>query len=196
MKIGIDVDDVCANFQKRFVELLHELYGRPPLDTAPIDWNWNWSNCLVSGEEMAAAWKAAARVPFLWAGLEPLASFDDETTRLLRKVIYLHDVFFVTNRFDTPGPSPMKQTQSWLYNNAEVMSSNALISKYKGPMATVLQLDAFIDDRPQNCIDVLEARPNARVYLCDSSHNRTFKNQRIPRMADLKEFLKLMLEAN
>lgn len=192
MRIGIDCDDVCCNFQKRFVALLHGLYGRPPLNTEPIDWN--WSNCHLSGEEMSAAWKAAAKVDNLWADLEPLESFDSETVRLLQRVNVRHDVFFVTNRFETPGPSPMKQTKYWFYGKAGLISPNVLIAKDKGPMATVLQLDAFIDDRPKNCIDVLAARPNARVCLCDSSHNKDFNDPRIPRVKDLKEFLKLILE--
>jgi len=113
MRIGIDVDDVVCNFQKRFVALLHEMYGRPSLDTAPVDWD--WSNCQVSKEEMAAAWVKAADTNNLWAKLEPLPSFDYDTIMLLRELIYRHDVFFVTNRFETPGASPMKQTKHWFY---------------------------------------------------------------------------------
>jgi 5'(3')-deoxyribonucleotidase len=194
MIIGIDVDDVCANFQKEFVTLLHGMYGRPSLDTVPVDWN--WSNCEVSKEEMALAWKKAAGVISLWALLEPLPSFDDETIVLLKRLTLQHDVYFVTNHFATPGSSPMKQTKHWFYTNARIEAPNVMIAKDKGPMASVLQLDAFIDDKPQNCLDVLEVRPNARVYLCDCSHNQPFSDPRIPRVKDLKEFLKLILEAN
>jgi hypothetical protein len=177
------------------------MYGRPSLDTAPVDWD--WSNCQVSKEEMAAAWVKAADTNNLWAKLEPLPSFDYDTIMLLRELIYRHDVFFVTNRFETPGASPMKQTKHWFYVNAQIHSPNVLIAKDKGPMASVLQLDAFIDDRPKNCLDVLGARPSARVYLADSSHNKTFvsdwnearQQPFIPRVADLKEFLKIILEA-
>ena len=194
MRIGIDVDDVCANFQKRFIAHLHEMYGRPPLDTSPIDWD--WSNCQVTKEETAAAWKKSEGITNFWFKIEPLPSFDYETIMLLRELIYRHDVFFVTNRYETPGPSPMKQTKHWFYVNAQIHSPNVLISKDKGPMAAVLQLDAFIDDRPKNCLDVLAARSDARVYLCDSSHNKHFNDPRIPRVKDLKEFLKIILEAN
>ena len=157
MKIGIDVDDVCANFQKKFVALLHEMYGRPSLGTAPVDWQ--WSNCQVTPSELKAGWVKAAQIQNLWLDLEPLPSFDDETTALLLAVVQLHDVFFVTNRFDTPGASPMKQTKAWFYYHAAIDSPNVLIAGDKGPMAAVLQLDAFIDDRPKNCIDVKVARP-------------------------------------
>jgi hypothetical protein len=191
MKIGIDVDDVCTNFQKRFVALLHEMYGRPPLSTAPSDWE--WSNCQVTKEEMGAAWAKAATVFNLWQDLEPLPAFDNETRDYLLEVVRKHDVYFVTNRFPTPGASPMKQTKAWFWFCAGINSPNVMIAKDKGPMASVLELDAFIDDRPKNCLDVLAARPKAHVFLADSSHNKTFNDPNIPRVKDLKTFLKVIL---
>ena len=202
MRIGIDCDDICCDFQSSYMELLNKLYGRPPIGTAPIDWE--GSNLMLSAEETKQSWLEVAKIPNFWAKLKPLPSFDYETIMLLRELIYRHDVFFVTNRFETPGSSPMKQTKYWFYVNAQIHSPNVLIAKDKGPMAAVLQLDAFIDDRPKNCLDVLGARPSARVFLADSSHNKTFvsdwneaKQQPfIPRVKDLKEFLKIILEAN
>jgi hypothetical protein len=192
MKIGIDVDDVCVNFQKRFVALLNQLYGKTPLDTHPCNWEFSNSGCTV--EEIGKAWKASESIPNWWLDLEPLPSFDDETIELLNLVILYHDVYFVTNRYNTAdSESPMKQTKRWFVRNAGIAAPNVMIAKDKGPMATVLELDAFIDDRPKNCIDVLKARPNAHVFLADSSHNQTFNDPNIPRVKDLKTFLKLIL---
>jgi len=191
MKIGIDMDDVLTDFQKRFVALLHDMYGRPPLGTAPVDWD--WSNCEVSKEEMSAAWTKAATVPSLWFLLDPLPSLDEETRGLLRELDVYHDVFFITNRFVTPGLSPLHQTKLWLNNNVGITAPNVLIAKDKGPVATVLELDAFIDDRPKNCADVLAARPKAHVFLADASHNKQFSDPAIPRVKDLKTFLNLIL---
>ena len=192
MRIGIDVDDVCANFQKRFVALLHEMYGRPSLDTAPVDWD--WSNCQVSKEELAAAWVKAADTNNLWAKLERLPSFDAETADLLMETHIRHDVWFITNRFDTPGLSPLKQTKYWLMKHTNIKEPNVIIAKDKGPVATLFQLDYFFDDRPKNCQDILAAMPYCNVFLCDASHNQAFSSPFIPRLANLKEFLKIVLE--
>ncbi len=194
MVIGIDCDDVCCDFQSSYVRLLNFMFGRPPIGTAPIDWS--GSNLQLTNEETKQSWAEVAKVPNFWADLKPLPSFDNETIVLLKRLIMRHDVYFITNRFATPGSSPMKQTKHWFYINALIKSPNVMIAKDKGPMASVLQLDAFIDDKPQNCLDVLEVRPNARVYLCNSSHNQPFSDPRIPRVKDLKEFAKLILEAN
>ena len=202
MKIGIDMDDVCADFQSSYVELLNKLYGRPPIGTAPIDWE--GSNLMLSAEETKQSWLEVAKVHNFWAKLKPLPSFDVETVELLMETHVRHDVWFITNRFETPGVSPLKQTKYWLNRETLMKTPNVLIANEKGPVASVLQLDAFIDNRPKNCLDVLGARPTARVYLADSSHNKTFvsdwnearQQPFIPRVKDLKEFLNLILEAN
>lgn len=194
MKIGIDVDGVIADFHREWVNILERLFGPARHRTPPVHFEDD-----TTGYSLPQVYEA--RDLFLntynaWSDLNPLPSFDEYTKELLSETIRRHDVFFVTNRFDTPGASPMKQTKYWFYVNALIQSPNVMIAKDKGPMASVLQLDAFIDDRPKNVLDVLEARPTAKVYLADSSHNQTFNDPRIPRVKDLKEFLKLILEAN
>ncbi len=191
MNIGIDCDDVLCDFQKRFVALLNNMYGRPSLDTAPIDWD--WSNCQVSKAEMSMAWKKSETITNLWYELEPLPSLDSETIHLLNIVSAIHDVFFITNRFITPGYSPLKQTKQWIEDHVSIVAPNVLIAKDKGPAAHLLQLDYFVDDRPKNCIDTAETRKEAKVYLADSSHNKTFNDPRFPRVKDLKEFLNIVI---
>ena len=183
MRIGIDMDSVVTDTLSA-VQKVNPKWSGESWDggCTPADYN--------------ATWEAVGKVENFWSTLDPMPTCDAMTITLLKLAIQYHDVWFVTNRFETPGTSPMKQTKYWLYTNFLIHSPNVLIAKDKGPAASVLQLDAFLDDRPKNCTDVLAARPTARVYLCDSSHNKTFNDPRIPRVKDLKEFLKLILEAN
>ena len=180
MRIGIDVDGVLA-------DTLHAILSQ-------LNSSWDitkgWYGGL-SAEDYDAVWEKAKGIENFWAGMGSL--LDTETISVLRAVILTHDVWFITNRFETLGASPLKQTKFWLYAEAEVQSPNVVIAKDKGPVAAVLNLDAFVDDNPINCTDVLAARPNAHVFLADAAHNQTFKDERIPRVKDLKEFLKLIL---
>jgi hypothetical protein len=184
MKIGIDMDDVVTN------ALIAVQKVEPRWDVT--DWNGG-----MEPAECAEVWKKVAEQPNFWALLDPLPSFDAETRGLLLDTHYAHDVWFITDRFQTPGlSSPLKQTKYWFGKHTLLHMPNILIAKGKGPAASVLQLDAFIDDRPKNCIDVKTAMPYCRVYLADSSHNKPFSDPCIPRVKDLKEFLKLIMEAN
>jgi hypothetical protein len=64
----------------------------------------------------------------------------------------------------------------------------------KGPMALALKYDYFIDDRPKNCEDIKRALPDCKVFLRDSSHNRSWKEPiNIQRIAGFNEFAEIVL---
>ena len=193
-KIGIDVDGVVSDFGALWISTLKEKYGPPLQRTPPVTFEDTSSG--YSLQEVHDARDVVLSIPNAWSTLKPLSSFSAEVRYLLLEAHSRHDVWFITTRFDTPGVSPLKQTKHWLCRETLMQAPNVIIAKEKGIVATMLQLDAFIDDTPKNCISVKEARPTAQVFLADLWHNKSFSDPRIPRVADLKEFLKLMLEAN
>ena len=181
MKIGIDVDGVLA-------DTLHSILTQlnPTWDIAK-----GWKGGL-SDKDYDAVWEKAKTIQNFWAHLQTEVNVDNQTCALLKHVLCLHDVWFITNRFETKGTSPMKQTKYWLHSYIGVESPNVIVAKDKGPVATILGLDYFIDDNLQNCIDVQTARPTAKVFLCSMPHNADMETS-TPRMKDLKEFLKFIL---
>lgn len=181
MKIGIDMDDVLTD------ALSGVLKVNPKWDGT------RWDGGLTV-EECAVTWESVAKVHNFWARLKPLPNFDLETEELLYQAHTKYDVYFVTNRFATPGVSPLKQTKYWIGTHTNIKGPNVIIAKDKGPVATLLQLDYFFDDRPKNCQEVLAAMPYCSVFLCDASHNQAFSSPLITRLANLKEFLKIVME--
>ena len=185
MKIGIDVDGVIADTLHAILTQLNSSW----------DITKGWKGGL-SDKDYDAVWEKAKTIQNFWGHLRTEVNVDNETCALLRRVVCLHDVWFITNRFATlVGTSPMKQTKYWLYTRIGIASPNVLVASKKGPVAQILGLDAFIDDNLQNCIDVQAARPTAKVFLCTMQHNADMETS-TPRMKDLKEFLKFILEAN
>ena len=183
MKIGIDVDGVMADTLHAILTQLNPAW----------DITKGWQGGL-SKEEYAEVWNKAKSIRNFWAHLNTVSTIDQETVELLSVALMWHDVWFITNRFETVGTSPMKQTKYWLYGHMNVQSPNVIVAEKKGPVAVVLKLDAFIDDNQVNCIDVLTAQPGVKVYLHTLPHNQEFNDPRIPRVKNLKEFLKLILE--
>ena len=72
------------------------------------------------------------------------------------------EVLFITTRPPSAGDTTQLQSQRWLEANGFALPSVYVVSGSRGRVATALTLDAVIDDRPENCLDVAtdsEARP-------------------------------------
>jgi 5'(3')-deoxyribonucleotidase len=51
MRIGIDIDDVLADFIVEYVKIANGLFGKPEVDAQPVDWE--WSNFELTKEQQA-----------------------------------------------------------------------------------------------------------------------------------------------
>lgn len=194
MIIGIDLDDVLANFMDTFLSYAHARYGRPAIGSAPIDWE--WSNVLPDKNEQAAVWSDALDNAHFWENLEVNAGV---TPAVVQELDQKHTLYFPTARVETKtGMSVRKQSAYWLQERLGVWFPTVIVAYEKGPMATALKYDYFIDDRPKNCLDIKAALPNCKVYLKDASHNRQFQILHHPSIEGtvktFDEFAKIILE--
>lgn len=183
--IGIDIDGVLANFNARYRDMLVQVTGRDliPVDdcssvtadhTPPC---WNYAPVYgYTREEDSRTWVAIrdspdfwmspdplpAALPFLWA----LQASDRRTAP---------EYYFITTR---PGASVKYQTERWLQNLGFYNPTVLITRGDKGQLAAGLGLTHFIDDRPENCLDVRAARgERCRVFLLDARYNRAQQDE-------------------
>lgn len=64
------------------------------------------------------------------------------------------EVTFITTRPACDGETTQRQTQRWLETHGFALPSVLVLQRSRGRLADVLQLDAVVDDRPENCVDV------------------------------------------
>ena len=74
------------------------------------------------------------------------------------------DVLFVTTRPASAGDTTQVQSQRWLETHGFPRPSVYVVKGSRGKIAEALQLDAVIDDRPENCLDVV-VESTARAIL-------------------------------
>ena len=74
------------------------------------------------------------------------------------------DVLFVTTRPASAGATTQVQSQLWLEAHGFPRPSVYVVKGSRGKIAEALQLDAVIDDRPENCLDVV-VESSARAIL-------------------------------
>jgi hypothetical protein len=64
------------------------------------------------------------------------------------------DVLFITTRPSCAGATTQLQSQRWLQAHGFELPSVYVVSGSRGRVASALGLDAVLDDRPENCLDV------------------------------------------
>ena len=64
------------------------------------------------------------------------------------------EVLFVTQRPPSAGDLAQRQSMRWLAANGYDLPSAIVMNGNRGTLANTLRLDAFIDDRGENCIDI------------------------------------------
>ena len=74
------------------------------------------------------------------------------------------EVIFLTTRPSTAGELVQLQSQRWLEAHGFQYPSVFVVQRSRGKIADALHLDAFVDDRPENCLDIA-VESKAKVIL-------------------------------
>jgi uncharacterized HAD superfamily protein len=74
------------------------------------------------------------------------------------------EVIFLTTRPSTAGDLVQLQSQQWLDAHGFQYPSVFVVHGSRGKIADALHLDAFVDDRPENCLDIA-VESKAKVIL-------------------------------
>ena len=64
------------------------------------------------------------------------------------------EIIFLTTRPSTAGELVQLQSQRWLEAHGFAYPSVYVVHRSRGKIAEALGLDAFVDDRPENCLDI------------------------------------------
>lgn len=65
------------------------------------------------------------------------------------------EIIFLTKRPESAGSTAQVQTQRWLASKGFTLPSVYVVQGSRGRIAAALGLDFVIDDRPENCLDVV-----------------------------------------
>ena len=199
MNIGVDLDGVLARWDSSFAELLVETSGRNllPDPLEPPCWGWPGYYGYTKAEE-SKAWEAIKQSPVFWETLEGYPEAGDALNRIYSRIIKGDDVTFITSRVgEVKLSTPKAQTENWLKHQLSLVRitgwhdfiPTVIITNQKGLAARLLELDYYIDDRWENCVDVVNNSPTTQVYLRDQPWNRTQDSRGLVRVATVLEML-------
>jgi uncharacterized HAD superfamily protein len=166
LQIGLDVDGVLAAFSPAFIAIANKLFG---LKLKPEDQTgWAHQSLGLNNKQADKVWDVINETPNWWLEeLPPLPNTDAVTNASLK-----HRLYFITKRNPTECGLPMEdQTAVWLRRHFFISNPTVIVTERKGDVANALELDYFIDDKYENCLDVQERSPNTRVFLQSAPYN-------------------------
>lgn len=152
LRVAFDMDGTVADMRS----VLHREAARlfddvPALSDAPASPPAGFRH--LKRDQQRALWDHIERIEDFWTTLpeiEPgIVARIAHAARARR-----WEVVFITTRPASAGDSTQRQTQRWLHEHGYEFPSVCVLERSRGRLASVLQLHAVVDDRPENCLDV------------------------------------------
>lgn len=185
LRIGFDLDGVLADMDGALLAHATTLFGdataekvpaekgleegaaadEPPVD-APAP-----TALTVSPRQHGKLWRHVQSIDNFWETLveiEPgaiarLAAIADERR---------WQVIFLTKRPESAGYTAQRQTQRWLESRGFALPSVYVVQGSRGRIAAALDLDIVVDDRAENCLDVVvDSKARAILVWRDDERN-------------------------
>lgn len=112
-----------------------------------------FSTSALSPSQTRQLWNAACGRENFW---ETLAEIEPGAIRRLNTVARARrwEVIFLTSRPESAGDNAQTQSYRWLKANGFETPSVFVVHGSRGKIAAALALDVFVDDRPENCLDI------------------------------------------
>jgi hypothetical protein len=178
MRIAFDLDGVLADLHGAFAATALKMF--PELDTSVLRAEEigasppapegggsivakpkTPTDLPLTSRQNDAVWAALAAVPDFW---ETLTEIEPGTIRRLATLADERrwEMLFITSRPRSEGSTVQRQSQRWLQRLGFPMPSLYVVHGSRGLIAKALQIDVVVDDRPENCLDVvLESQAGA-----------------------------------
>jgi hypothetical protein len=181
LRIACDLDGTIADMEGALQRAAEQLFGadvvlRPvgsthlevptevetPTDDAPKVEAAAAKKTLTS-RQLRQLWEHVATIDNFWATLKEIEPGSVACIAGLRAA-HRTEVIFLTQRPDTAGETTQLQTQRWLAAHGFELPSVYVLRGSRGKAAAALHIDVVLDDRPENCLEVV-TESKARAML-------------------------------
>lgn len=191
LRVGVDLDGVLADFITAYRQRIIDVTGKDlfPDHTRWDSWNFE-QDCGYSKADVSKVWRELAEDLSFWREL-PEYPWTRSAMEQLGKLWQDSeaDIYFITSR---PGPTVKNQTEMWL-DEFEGVAPTVLISSEKGLCCKALKLDVYIDDKVENCQDVVRDSPDTLCFMLAQPWNRVIPG--VARISTISQFFDAIEDA-
>ena len=181
LRIGFDLDGVLADMDSELLRQSEALFGEPMtrrLEEQPAEAGGAGSAAPDATDPAAGTPEAAPEFATpviqlnmtsrqqrrLWHHVETVENFweglEEIEPGIIQRLATLAidrrwEIIFLTKRPETAGATAQVQSQRWLASKGFTLPSVFVVQGSRGRIAASLALDIVVDDRPENCLDVV-----------------------------------------
>ncbi len=163
LRVAIDLDGTVADLSRAMHDVAKKKFRKlqqpdasasvDDVDSAVLMERPRLRDLGLSAADLDRLWKHVLRQRNFWTTL------DEMTDGIVARIQQLADerrweVLFITTRPPAAGATTQVQSQEWLASKGFRHPSVYVVKGSRGKVATALDLDAVVDDRPENCLDV------------------------------------------
>jgi hypothetical protein len=165
LRVAFDLDGTLADMHVVLRREAERLFGETQLapvvepsgaETGPRDEPENekvMAELHLTARQQMHLWEHVRNIENFWSGLpemEPGIVARIAQTATARR----WEVLFLTTRPLVAGETVQTQSQRWLETHGFQYPSVFVVQRSRGRIADALELDAVVDDRSENCLDV------------------------------------------
>lgn len=125
----------------------------------------------LTSRQSSRVWRHVGSIDAFW---EQLQEIEPGAVKRLAETATARrwEVIFLTKRPETAGATSQVQTQRWLQAHGFPLPSVFVVQGSRGRIAAALALDIVVDDRPENCLDVVvDSKARAILVWRDDKAN-------------------------
>jgi hypothetical protein len=189
VRIGFDLDGVLADMDSAIAVVAKRLSGTRSAPVSPDDLDPESDAGETAAEQPhpGPAGPQQSRGLEIWRAIRGTENFwetlDETEAGAVARLAALADerrweVVFVTQRPPTVGATTQRQSQRWLAAHGFAYPSVCVVGGSRGKVAAALDLDLVVDDRPENCLDVVTDSKAKAVLIWHGDQQNVVPNAR------------------
>jgi hypothetical protein len=150
LRIAFDMDGVLADMDGELARHAQALFDSQPAGPEAVPPPAH----DLSDRQQSRLWRHVQAIENFWHGLEEIEP--GMVARLAAAAAARRwEVIFLTRRPECAGETAQVQTQRWLAARGFPLPSVYVVQGSRGRIAAALDLDFVVDDRHENCLDVV-----------------------------------------
>jgi len=163
LRVAFDLDGTIADMQLVLRREAEQLFGAIELSTAAgpdvqpdkdePDSAKVMAEMHLTARQQLQLWEHVKTLENFWSGLPEMEP--GIVARIAQAATSRRwEILFLTTRPLVAGDTTQIQSQRWLEAHGFPLPSVFVVHRSRGKIAEALELDAVVDDRPENCLDV------------------------------------------